>query len=146
MYNSDQCFGWIRWIRKILASWIRISKNIGTTDPDPKGKISTKNCQKKFTLKTQIWTIEKRDFKNFLISECLIKFCIKIWQKIWKFYFDKKKSVLKDITLIQIHFFQCRSRIRIHIKIKWILSTAFKGTIINWALPFLYGGSLLITL
>ena len=30
----------------------------------------------------------------------------------------------KEMTWIRIHFFQCRSRIRIRIKIKWILSTA----------------------
>ena len=35
----------IRWIRKILASWIRIRKN---ADPDSRGKISTKNCKKLF--------------------------------------------------------------------------------------------------
>ena len=36
----------IRGIRKILASWIRIGKNMRITDPDPRGKISTKNCKK----------------------------------------------------------------------------------------------------
>ena len=30
-------------------------------DPDPRGKISTKNCKKKISLKTQIRTIEKRE-------------------------------------------------------------------------------------
>ena len=37
----------IRWIRKILASWIRIRKNMQIHDPDPRGKILTKNCKKK---------------------------------------------------------------------------------------------------
>ena len=45
-------------------------------DPDPRGKISTKNCKKNFfTAKTQILTFEKKwDYKNFLISEWFIKF------------------------------------------------------------------------
>ena len=43
-------------IRKILASWIRIRKTGGSTDPDPRGKISTKTGGKKnYTLKTQIF-------------------------------------------------------------------------------------------
>ena len=40
------------------------TKICGSTDPDP-----TKSCKKKTTLKTQILTIEKRDLKNFPISE-----------------------------------------------------------------------------
>ena len=52
----------VRWIRKILASWIRIQ---GV-------KYQSKTAKKKkfFTLKIQIWTVEKkRDYKNVLISE-----------------------------------------------------------------------------
>ena len=38
------------------------AKICGSTYPDPRGKISTKNCNKQnLTLKAQIWNIEKRE-------------------------------------------------------------------------------------
>ena len=40
----------IRWIRKILASWIRIRKNMRIHDPDPRGKINQKLQMKNWTL------------------------------------------------------------------------------------------------
>jgi len=63
--------------------WLPVSgsaKICISTDPDPKGKILTKNCKTKiFTVKTQIWTIKKRiDYKNFLISEWFIRIKIKL--------------------------------------------------------------------
>jgi hypothetical protein len=42
----------IHWIRKILAYW-----------PDPRGKISTKNCKKKFDSQNPNQTIEKEIIK-----------------------------------------------------------------------------------
>ena len=75
----------IRWIRKILASWIRIQ---GV-------KYQPKTAKKNFfTPKPQIWTLKKRDHKNFLISEWFIKFYDKnkreTLNKIWKLFFVKK--------------------------------------------------------
>ena len=59
------------------------AKICGSTDPDPRGKISTKNCKKNFfTLKTQIWTFEKK--KDYKISSFLdgsSRFRIKISEK-----------------------------------------------------------------
>ena len=53
--------------------------------PDPRGKISTKNCKKKPSLllnpKSELLK-KKRDYKIFLMSEWFIKFWIKIKQKI----------------------------------------------------------------
>ena len=43
----------IRWIRKILASWIRIRIQGAKYQP--------KTEEKKFTLKTQVWAIEKSE-------------------------------------------------------------------------------------
>ena len=37
-------------------------------DPDPSGKISTKNSTKTL-YSNQIWTFEKKDYENFFISE-----------------------------------------------------------------------------
>ena len=53
----------ISWIRNILASWIRIRKNMRIQG------IKYQPKEKKFTLKTQIWTIEKLDtkFENFAL-------------------------------------------------------------------------------
>ena len=125
-YNSGKpCFPYftavlrirIRWIRKILAE-----KLCGSTDPDPSGKISTKNCKKKlFYSWTQIWTFKnKRDYKNFLISEWFIKFyLIERTEKIKKFNFFCLKNLINLNEMTRIHFFQCGSRIHIHIKIQW---------------------------
>ena len=72
----------IRWIRKVLASWIRIRKYIrirGSTDP---GKINQK-LQKNVTLKTQIWTIEKWSIiKTSWFLNGSLSFSIKITKKI----------------------------------------------------------------
>jgi len=46
----------IRWICKILASWIRIRKKCRSTGQN----INKKLPNTKFTLKPQIWTFEKR--------------------------------------------------------------------------------------
>ena len=49
----------IRWIRKILGSWIRIRKNMrihGSKEQNINQKLQKKNV----THKTKIWTIEKR--------------------------------------------------------------------------------------
>jgi len=81
--NNPPFIDWQVWFKTVLKSHCL---GFGDTqdfsfldpdpDPDPRGKISTKNCKKKsfLTPKTQIWTFEKRDYKNFLISEWLIKF------------------------------------------------------------------------
>ena len=91
-------------IRKILASWIRIRirKNMRIQN------INLKLQQKNVTLKTQIWTIEKREIiKISWFLNCLSSFSIKISkkmrQKIWKFCFVK---IFKEITWIwiRIHF------------------------------------------
>ena len=52
------------------------AKICGSTDPDPMGKISTKNCinKKNFISKPKSELLKKRDYKNFLISEWFIKF------------------------------------------------------------------------
>ena len=62
----------IRWIRKILASliWIQICKNMRIHGSGSKGK----NINQKLRKKKNFWTIERRDFKNFLISEWFFKF------------------------------------------------------------------------
>ena len=53
----------IRWIPKILACWIRIQirKICGSTDPDPRGKISTKICKKSFLLPNTKSELLKRE-------------------------------------------------------------------------------------
>ena len=70
------------------------AKICGSTDPDPRGKISTKNWRKKKiysqNLNLNYW--KKRDHKNFLISEGSSSFSIKISgkkDKIQKFFFFK---------------------------------------------------------
>ena len=50
------------------------SQDFDFLDPDPRIKISSKNCKKKFCLKTQFLTNKKRDYKNFMIFEWFIKF------------------------------------------------------------------------
>ena len=65
----------IRWIRKILASWIRIWKKADLRIGSKGQNINRKLQNKVLTFKTQIWTIKKqRDYKNFMISELFIKF------------------------------------------------------------------------
>ena len=88
--NYSQTVGSVRfWLPGIGSAKIG-----GSTDPDPKGKISTKNCKKKFTLKPQIWTLKKREIIKiswFLNSSS--SFSIKISEKRtknWKFCFIKK--------------------------------------------------------
>ena len=50
------------WKFKILASWIRICKNMRIHGSESKGQNINKKLQKKnVTPKTQIWTIEKRE-------------------------------------------------------------------------------------
>ena len=80
----------IRWIRKILASWIRIRIQGGL--------ISTKNSKKIFfTPKLQIWTFERREIiktSSFLngSSSFRIKISEKIEQQILKVFCKKKIS------------------------------------------------------
>ena len=53
-----------------LGSGSGSTKICGSTDPNPRGKISNKNCKKNFfTLEIQK---QYRDYKNFLISEWFI--------------------------------------------------------------------------
>ena len=55
-----------------LGSGSGSTKICGSTDPNPRGKISNKNCKKNFfTLEIQKLY---RDYKNFLISEWFINF------------------------------------------------------------------------
>ena len=65
--------GTFSWIRKI---WLSGSGSGSSKICGSKDKISTKNYKKNFfTLKTLIWTIEKREIKkNFQSSEWWIKF------------------------------------------------------------------------
>ena len=67
-----QCFGSVGSVRFWLpGSGSGSSKICRSTDPDSRGKITTKNCKKKtfFTPKPQIWTFEKREIIKF--SSCL---------------------------------------------------------------------------
>ena len=78
---------------------------------------------------SQIWTIEIRE--NIKISWFLngSSFSIKISEKKIENSALLKNSVnFMEITWIRIgiHVFQCGSRFRIRIKIKWILSTVYK--------------------
>ena len=117
------------------------AKICGSTDLDPKGNLSTKNCRKKFTLKPKSELLKNRDYKNFLIcsSSFIIKLSEKIRLKVLKFGFLKKKirtfygNNLDPTGGSGSFFFQCgsRTRIRIRIKIKWILST---GLLFNHAI------------
>ena len=94
----------IRCIRKILASWIRIrirKKICGSTDPDPRVKISTKNCTKILNPNLNL----KSSFLN-----CSINF--------------KDKNKRKNLTKFDPDLFFL-VRIRIRIKFKWMLSTGF---------------------
>ena len=60
-FEQDLGFGSVGSARFWLPG-SRSAKTCGSTDPDPRGKISTKNF---FTPKTQIQTFEKkRDYKN----------------------------------------------------------------------------------
>ena len=63
-------------IRKILASWIRICKNIRIHGSGFKGYNINQKLQKKtyLLLKPKSELLKKRDYKNFLISEWFIKF------------------------------------------------------------------------
>ena len=71
-----------------LGSGSGSTKICGSTDPNPRGKISNKNCKKNFfTLEIQKLY---RDYKNFLISEWFINFRIKICEK-------NKTKILKII-------------------------------------------------
>ena len=90
---------------------------------DPRGKISTKTAKKNITLKTQIWTYEKKTIQISWFLNGTSSFSIKIRQRIWKFCFVKDSVNFKEITWIRIHFFRICIRIRIRIEIKRILST-----------------------
>ena len=69
--SVEQCLGSVGSARFWLPG-SGSAKTCGSTNPDPRGKISTKNCKKKLiTLKPKF---EKKDYKNFLISEWFIKF------------------------------------------------------------------------
>ena len=62
-------------IRKILASWIWIRKNMRIHGSGSKGQIINQILQKKYLLsKPKSELLKKRDYKNFLISEWFIKF------------------------------------------------------------------------
>ena len=76
-------------IRKILASWIRIRKNMRIHGSGSKGQnINQKLQQKKNYYQTQIWTIDKReiikiswfqstdsrDFKQFSVLDMIRRF------------------------------------------------------------------------
>ena len=85
-YPFMQCLRSGSWIRRILVSWIRIRKIFGSTDPDPRGKISTKNPNLNF------W--KKKIIKISSILNGLSSFRIKI---------SEKKSVnLNEMTWIRI--------------------------------------------
>ena len=106
--------GTFSWIRKI---WLSGSGSGSSKICGSKDKISTKNYKKNFfTLKTLIWTIEKREIKK--ISRVLngeSSFSIII--------ISENSSVLKkSVNLKEMSWI----RIRIHIKIKCMLRTAYK--------------------
>ena len=61
----------IHWIRKILASWIRISKNMRIQGVRYQPKTAKKNF---FITINLLWTFEKKDYKNVLMSEWFIKY------------------------------------------------------------------------
>jgi len=69
--GKKQCLGSGFWLP---GSRSGSSKICGSMDPDPRGKISTKNCKKKLHLKPKSELLKKRDYTNFLISEWFIKF------------------------------------------------------------------------
>ena len=116
------------WIRKILASKIRIKK-CGS-----KGQDINQELQKNVLLSNlKSEQLKKKiDIKTFWFQNGWLSFIIKISERNWTKKNENsslvKNSVnFKEITWIRIriHFFQCWSRIRIwiHIKIKRILST-----------------------
>ena len=125
----------IRWIRKILASWIRIRKNMRIHESGSKGQnINQKLPKKNLLSKPKSELFKKKIIKMSWFLNGSSSFSIKKAEKkrqIWKFCFVKKNSVnFKAITWIwiRIHFFfQCGSRIRIRIRINWILSTGVAG-------------------
>ena len=111
-YTLNQCLG-----SGSARLWLPRSGSAqicGSTDPDPRGKIWTKSCKKKFTLKTQIWTIAKREIiKNFLISESLIKLKhknrrTKITKNLKILLYLKKSENFMEITWIRVYLFPVR--------------------------------------
>ena len=95
----------IRWIRKILASWIRIRKNMRIHGSGSKGVINQKLPQKKlfYSQKPNLNFWNKRDYKYFLISERFIEFQDKNKTKNLKIIFCYKNSVnLRKMTWIRI--------------------------------------------
>ena len=95
---------------------------IWSTDPDPRGKISTKiNKNKLFTPITYIWTVEKMiKISLFLNGSC---FSINLFRKSFK-----NSSYVKKICkswIIYKNNLDPFFRIRIWTKMKWILSTTF---------------------
>ena len=49
---------------RVWLSGSRFAKKCGSTIPDPGGKISTKNCKKKFTLNPILNFLKMRDYKK----------------------------------------------------------------------------------
>ena len=112
----------IRWIRKILASWIRIRKIWRPTDSDPRGKISINQKLSRSLLfsKPKSKLLEKkRDHINFLISEWFIKKQQKNNNLKILLCSNKILVSLKEMFIVHCSwewsrsFFQCGSRIRI---------------------------------
>ena len=92
------------------------AKICGSTDPDPRGKISTKNCKKKFTLTTQIWTIEKREIIKiswFLNGSPSIR--IKISEKNKTKNFENVALIKNSVNFIEITWIWIPIRILIRI-------------------------------
>ena len=82
------------------------AKICGSTDPDPRGKISTINCKNNFfTPKTQLWTFEKKEIikiSSFLNGSS--SFRIKISEKIRIFFLKSGKSKRNDLDPDPIFF------------------------------------------
>ena len=81
------------------SSWsVSSAKNPDPVDPQQFDFLDPDQFEKKkyFAVKTQIWTVEKRQIiKNFLISEWFIKFSMRNEGKkkmIWKFFYHHKNQ------------------------------------------------------
>ena len=84
----------IRRIRKILASWIQIHKNMRVHGSGYKGQNINQKLQKRLFFnslsKPKYELLKKRDYKTFLISEWFIKF----WHK------NKGKNKTKNLKIL----------------------------------------------
>ena len=91
---------------------IRINKIFGSTDPHPRGKISTKNCkQTYYDLKTQIWTVEKRDYKFsylWIVHQVLKKNNKKYFLKILLLFRKSVNLIEMFIAWIRMHLSSLR--------------------------------------